>query len=286
MAPNAQPFVALILGTALLAWLGVPATVRAQEDVEVDRPRPLVEQSWPETREARAGLPPFLRDTALTVRLRTNYVEAQTITRMQREGLVSGGWLAYRSGWLLNGLQIGATVYGAAPLYAPPEKDTLLLAPGQNGYYVLGEAFAALRYQEHAVLKGYRQLMQQPYINRQDNRMTPNTFEGVTLGGKAGAVQYLAAYLTRIKTRNADQFVPMSEAAGAPGSNHGVALFGMTLQLLPGLSVVVSQQYGVNTFNTLFGQVDHVSPVGQDLRLQVGAQFTDQRAVGDALAAR
>jgi hypothetical protein len=102
MAPNAQPFVALILGTALLAWLGVPATVRAQEDVEVDRPRPLVEQSWPETREARAGLPPFLRDTALTVRLRTNYVEAQTITRMQREGLVSGGWLAYRSGWLLN----------------------------------------------------------------------------------------------------------------------------------------------------------------------------------------
>src|SRR4051812_26587736 len=120
MAPNAQPFVALILGTVLLAWLGVPATVRAQEDVDVDRPRPLVEQSWPEIREARASLPPFLRDTALTVRLRTYSVEAQTITGMQREGLVSGGWLAYRSGWFLNGLQIGATFYGAAPLYAPP----------------------------------------------------------------------------------------------------------------------------------------------------------------------
>jgi outer membrane OprD family porin len=285
VAPNAQPFVALILGTALLAWLGVPAAVRAQEDVDVDRPRPLLDRWWPEIREARAGLTPFLRDTALTLRLRTNSVEAQTITGMQREGLAGGGWLAYRSGWLLNGFQIGATFYGAAPLYAPADKDSLLLAPGQNDYYVLGEAFAALRYQEYALLKGYRQLMQQPYINRQDNRMTPNTFEGVTLGGKAGAVQYLAAYLTRIKTRNADQFVPMSEAAGAPRSNYGVALFGVTLQPLPGLSVVVSEQYGVNTFNTFFGQVEHVSAVGPDLRLQLGAQFTDQRAVGAALVA-
>jgi len=45
----------------------------------------------------------------------------------------------------------------------------LLLAPGQNGYYVLGEAFAALRYQEYAVLKGYRRravLILQIVLNR------------------------------------------------------------------------------------------------------------------------
>lgn len=197
------PLLVVVLGTALLAWLGVPTASRAQDDA--DKPLPLLEQWFPQVREGWQHLPPFLRDTALTLRLRTHYSDIHTVTGPEREAWAFGGWLAYRSGWLLDSLQLGATFYGAAPLYAPADKDgTLLLAPGQKGYYVLGEAFAALRYREYALLKGYRQLVDQPYINRRDNRMTPNTFEGVTLGGKAGPVQYLAGYLTRIKTRNAD----------------------------------------------------------------------------------
>lgn len=77
----------------------------------------------------------------------------------------------------------------------------------------------------------------------------------------------------------------MAEAAGARGSDDGVALVGLTLTPLPGLNVQVSEQYGVNTFNTLFGQVEYLWPLGEDLGLQLGAQFTDQRAVGDALVA-
>ena len=100
--------------------------------------------------------------------------------------------MAYRSGWLLDTFAMGATLYGSAPLYAPEDKDgTLLLKPGQEGYYVPGEAWGALRYKDYALLKGYRQRVDQTYINPQDNRMTPNTFEGVTLGGKVAWVQYL-----------------------------------------------------------------------------------------------
>jgi len=278
-----QPSVLLTLEIGVLVWLGVPSTTQAGDDV--DEPRPEPQQSSRASKD-RASLPPFLRDTALALRLRTHYSDVQTVTPIEREAWAFGGWLAYRSGWLLDGLQIGATFYGSAPLYAPADKDgTLLLAPGQQGYYVLGEAFAALRYEEYALLKGYRQLLKQPYINSWDNRMTPNTFEGATLGGKLGRVEYFAAYLTRIKTRNADHFVPMSEAAGAPGSNDGLGMFSVTFKPVSGLGVVLSEQYGVNTFNTVFGQVEHVWPVGQDLRLQLGVQFTDQRAVGRALVA-
>jgi hypothetical protein len=269
-----------------MAWLGVPATGRgAQDEPDAGKPRALIERVWPEIAEARANLPPFLGDSVLSVRFRTALIEAQTATGLEREELASGGWISYRSGWLLNGLQIGATLYGAGPLYAPAGKNGLLLLPGENPYYVFGEAFAALRYEQYALLTGYRQVVQQPYISRADNKMTPNTFEGVTLGGTVSAVEYFAGYLTRIKTRNSDQFVPMSAAAGAAGSNYGVALFTATLKPLQGLSVVVSEQYGVNTFNTLFAHAEHVWPLGQDLRLQLGAQFTDQRAVGNALVA-
>ena len=81
------------------------------------------------------------------------------------------------------------------------------LTPGQEGYYVPGEAWGALRYQDYALLKGYRQIVDQTYINPQDNRMTPNTFEGVTLGGKVAWVQYLGGYLWQIKPRNAEVYV-------------------------------------------------------------------------------
>jgi len=46
---------------------------------------------------------------------------------------------------------MGATLYGSGPLYAPEDKDgTFLLAPGQKGYYVPGEAWGALRYRDYA----------------------------------------------------------------------------------------------------------------------------------------
>jgi len=275
----------LTAGIAALACLGVPAVAAAQEEGDVGKPRALLERSWPEIREARANLPPVLRDSVLTVRSRTGFIQAQTPAGLERQEVASGGWIAYRSGWLLDGLQIGATLYGAAPVYAPPGKDGLLLTPGENAYYVFGEAFGALRYEEYAELKGYRQLVVEPYINRADNKMTPNTFEGVTVRGTLSAVEYFAGYLTRIKTRLADQFVPMSVAAGAPGSNYGVALLSVMLKPLPGLSVKVSEQYGVNTFNTLFAHVEQRWPLADDLRLQIGAQFTDQRAAGRALVA-
>jgi outer membrane OprD family porin len=283
-APDAPPFIALIAWTAALGSLAQTKSA-SQEDERIEKPPSLLEQSWPAIREGRARLPSFVGDTAFTVRLRTGFIEAQTTAGLERRELAAGGWLAYRSGWLLNALQIGATSYGAAPVYAPPGKDGLLLMPGENAYYVFGEAFAAARYEEYALLKGYRQEVQQPYINRADNKMTPNTFQGVTVAGKISSVNYFAGYISRIKPRNADQFIAMSEAAGAPRTNYGVALLGATLKPLPGLSVEMSEQYGVNTFNTLFARMEHVRPLAPDVHLQVGGQFTDQRAVGRALVA-
>jgi hypothetical protein len=81
-----------------------------------------------------------------------------------------------------------------------------------EGYYVPGEAWGALRYKDYALLTGYRQLVDQRYINPQDNRMTPNTFQGVTLGGKFDWVKYLVGYLWEIKPRNSDEFISMSGA--------------------------------------------------------------------------
>src|SRR4029434_9994443 len=82
-------------------------------------------------------------------------------------------------------IAFGATLYTSNPIYAPDDRDgTTLLAPGQNGYTILGEFYAELRIVKDVGItvgaKGY----DTPFINRNDTRMTPNTFEAAVLQGR------------------------------------------------------------------------------------------------------
>jgi hypothetical protein len=105
----------------------------------------------------------------------------------------------------------------------------------------------------------------------------------VTLGGKFDWVRYLVGYLWKIKPRNSDEFISLSEQAGAANSNDGAGLAGVTLTPLKGLKFNLANQYGVNTFNTIYADADYLYPLSDAWKLRFGAQLTDQRAVGDGL---
>ena len=181
------------LGLGLLVVSATWSGPASAEDAPPPPPQPTpLEALFQPVREMIKPLPPFLGDTDLKVHFRTYYFNRTKPDDTVNEAWAFGGWITYQSGWLLDTFSMGASLYGSAPLYAPDDRDgTLLLKPGQEGYYVPAEAWGALRYKEYALLKGYRQRVDQAYINPQDNRMTPNTFEGVTLGGKVAWVEYL-----------------------------------------------------------------------------------------------
>src|SRR5215831_4221558 len=282
LCSRAAPLVAFLLSVGCTA----PA-LRAETPASLAlQPAPVLGQPSPELDARPALLASFLRDTALLLHLRTFYFDGTQNTGTENEAWAGGGWLSYHSGWLLDTLAMGATLYGSAPFYAPADKDgTVLLAPGQQGYDAVGEAWGALRYEDYALVKGYRQLVDQGYINPSDIRMTPYTFEGVTVRGKVDGVHYLAGYLWKIKPRNAGTFVSMAEQAGATGSNGGVGLIGVQLRPWSGLLIDVSNQYGVDTFNTLYAKADYRYALTDDWAIGLGAEFTDQRAVGAALVA-
>jgi outer membrane porin, OprD family len=199
------------------------------------------------------------------------------------EAWAIGGGLQYRSGWLYDTFAIGAVGYTSQPLYAPDDKDgTQLLATGQQGITVLGQAYGQLRYRDYALLTGYRQSVDDGYVNRQDNRMIPNTFEGVTLKGQVGPVAYNVGYLWDIKPRNSDEFIPMSQQAGATGPSEGLLLTSVTLTPWKPLNVYLGNDYVPNVFNTAFGKAEYTQALTEEWKLQVGVQYTDQRSVGDA----
>ena len=99
---------------------------------------------FPRLKDALQSQPPFLRDTELLFQFRTYYLLRDNADGSENEAWAAGGWLRYRSGWLLDCSRSARPLYTSRPLYAPSDKDgTLLLAPGQEPYAVLGEAYAA-----------------------------------------------------------------------------------------------------------------------------------------------
>ncbi|HET9481011.1 MAG TPA: OprD family outer membrane porin [Candidatus Polarisedimenticolia bacterium] len=281
MRATPRPLAALVL-VVMVGGAGWWACASA-EDAPPPPPAPPLERLFQPLKEEMKDLPPFLGDADLRAHFRTYYFNRTKPDDTVNEALAFGGWIGLRSGWFLDTFSLGATLYGSAPLHAPDDRDgTLLLKPGQEGYYVPGEAWAAFRYKDYALLKGYRQLVDVGYVNPQDNRMTPNTFEGVTVSGKLPWFEYVAGYVWEIKTRNADEFVSMSSAAGVRGEHDGVALAGIRLTPAPGLRIDLNDAWGDNMFNTLYGEVEYLHSLNEDWKVRIGAQFTDQRAVGDA----
>src|SRR5436189_5103467 len=126
-----------------------------------------------------------LKGTKFEFNLRSFYFDRSDFNGSEKQAWAIGGWLGVKTGYFLDHIAFGATVYTSNPIYAPDDRDgTLLLAPGQKGYTVPGEFYATLRIVKSVGItvgaKGY----DTPFINRNDTRMTPNTFEAIVLQGR------------------------------------------------------------------------------------------------------
>ena len=289
---------------AMLLWWSAP--VLAQEAVSIDRPPPSsVEETVtpmdetfekpPERvrpieklKDMLKDLPPFFRDTKLDVNLRTYYFYREKFDNSKSEAWALGGALSYKSGYLFDHFAVGATFYTSQQLYGPDGRDgTLLLKPTQEGYDVFGQLYGEIKLFDGVLIDLYRKEYNTPYLNKNDNRMTPNTFEGYTLvgrdGGKDGApeLRYGGGYITKIKPRNSDDFIPMSEAAGAK-VDRGVALAGANY-ITKGYSLGAIDYYSEDIINIFYTEGKYTLPLTERFGILFAAQFTDQRSTGDDL---
>ncbi len=227
----------------------------------------------------------FFGDAELVLKPRTYYLDRDREMDPDTVGWALGGSLEFRSGWWADRLRLGATLYTSQKLYGPSDKDgTQLFKPGPEGFTVLGEAYATLRFAGQHGMRVGRQSFDMPYLGRHDIRMVPNTFEAVAFGNRPGdGFAYLAGYVDAIKRKNDDEFIPMSEAAGAEGSDEGVGFAGARYRLPDGSIFGAVYQHTNETFSTLFAKVEKHFDFGEDLGLWANLSWTDQRSVGDEL---
>lgn len=224
----------------------------------------------------------LMRDAEITTHFRTYYLDRNKPDGSENAAWAIGGWLGYQSGWLADFLRVGVVGYTSQPVWAPHDKDgTLLLKPGQQGYSVLGQAYGAFKLWDQ-VFTGYRQYVNEPEVNPQDNRMTPNTFEGYTLAGKVENVTYFAGYLTKMKKRNSDAFIDMASAAGAvAGGSEHMYLGGVRFSPHKDLTFRLSAYQVPSILGSVYADADWLAPLRDDLKLRIGAQYMSQRSDGD-----
>lgn len=214
--------------------------------------------------------------------LRTYYLDQDNLNGTQSAAWALGGWAGLRTPWWGDTVQLGLVGYTSQRLYGPEDKSgTLLLQSDQDAINVIGLAWAALRFAGQT-FTAYRQLINRPFINPQDNRMVPNTFEAYTLSGAPlEGLAYTGGYITRIKSRDADEFVWMSKDAGGNGSNEGLYFAGIDWGFMKDGLVRADLQYGVDVYNTFYIDARVPLAIDERTRLTFGAQYFPQRSVGD-----
>jgi hypothetical protein len=292
--------------TVLVLLLSASAPVLAQEYIRDQEPvpdsvdqvvspmeltfkeKPEIPRFFPWLKEQLKDTPAFFRDTKLDLNIRTYYFYRDKYDNSKSEAWTLGGSLSYRSGWFLDHFGMGVVLYTSQPLYAPDDRDgTLLLKPGQEGYTVVGQLYARVKLIEDNFINLYRYQYNTPFINQNDSRMTPNTFEGYTFtgayGGKDGApgFNYGFGFIDRIKLRNADRFISMSKAAGAD-VNRGVVTGGGRVSY-KGFTFGAINYYSSDIINIFYTEGTYKLLVTDRLGLLFSGQFTDQRSVGDDL---
>ena len=225
----------------------------------------------------------FFADTNFIIKPRAYYLDRDRDVNQDNVGLAAGSAVQYLSGWALDRVQVRATAYTSQVLYGPSEKDgTLLFLPGPEGFTVLGEANAVIRFTEDDVLRVGRQLFELPYLGSHDVRMVPNTFEAVAVGNASReGFAYIVGYVDKIKRKNADDFVSMSEAAGVDSGDDGVVMAGARYVFADGSEIAAIDQQTNDVFNTLFAKVEKKFDLAHERSLKTFLQYTDQRSVSD-----
>jgi hypothetical protein len=295
-----QVFIAFTLGLLVFA-----APLQAEESIDEEPiPASVVEivapmdrlgktKLWrpglfPELKEKLKDYPPFLRDTKLTLslrsyyQLRSNYEYSGSIN----EAWAAGGALSYTSGWLYDRVSIGASLYTNQPVYAPEDRDGAGdLAPGQRGVTVLGQLYGRVRLDDETFINLYRYSeFNSPFMNQDYGKMMPYTFEGYTiqggLGGKEGGPRlvYGGGYITKIKDKTSDDFIWMSEKVGAT-AKRGVTTLGGRYSH-GGFSLGAIDYYSDDIINIGYAETTYTMTLPNDLGVRFAAQFTDQRSTG------
>lgn len=223
---------------------------------------------------------PFIHDTVFSLQPRFYYRSVRNSLGVQ-DTFAGGGALGVTTGWWRDFFQVGVTGYTTQPLVAAKTNNRSgLVQPDGDGFFTLGQAWVKLK-GGPATATLYRQTLSLPFINMNDARMIPNTFEAYDVTAEFGGIaRFKAGHITQMKARDTPEFVPMSEIAGAPQVNRGTSYAGFVIESESESYLGAMSEITWDLFASTYVQAGHTWQAARDFELRADVQFADQRSVG------
>lgn len=252
--------------------------------------RPLrLPRFFPWLKEQLQDTPAFIRDTRLDLSLRSYFSRVSRYDESISQAWAGGGVLDYRSGWFLDRVSVGATLYTSQPISAPNAYGgSGVLQPDQSGITVLGQLYGRVRLADQTYANLYRYgEYKSPFLSKDDGKMIPYSFEGYAVQGVVGETEgtprfnYGGGYFTKIKDKTAEDFIWMSEKAGST-AKRGLAVLG-GVYTNGGWSLGAIDYYSDDIINIGYTEASYKLDLADGLGLRLAAQYTDQRSVGSDL---
>jgi len=239
---------------------------------------------FPALRDALRDLPPFFRDATASVRLRSRYLHRRRFDDTRAETWAGGGSAHVQSGWLADTASVELGYFTSQRLEGDPDRDgALYLEPGQHGFGVLGVANLKLRTGPWTLV-AYRQELDLPYVNGNDSRMVPNTFEAVTLRREGDDADWIASQIWRIKPRDEDEFVSIPALAGEE-ANRPLSLVGLNWTPTADTQVGAFGYYSRDVGVASYVEAGWLRELPRGVTTRLEGQATSVRTVSDALLA-
>ena len=227
---------------------------------------------------------PLLREATIEINFRAYRFDRETVNDRRDYANALGGEIFVETREFLDIAQIGLSYY-SSNLVGDSQNPGLtgLVEPNGDDLNVLGQAYLLLGGANGWQASLYRRGTNVPYLDTEDSRMIPRTHETYFIlhGDERGTLGF--GHFTRTKSKTSERFIPMSEAAGAFDTDRGVSIVGAKYNVLDDATIGVFNQYGWDTFNTLYAEANWSSYFARSRGTQVGLQYTDQRSVGDEL---
>jgi len=263
-------------------------TAESVEDVKgtLDQPEEVIEAETDTgviTEEDRDLLSPFWKNSKLIANFRSYYFDRDSDLYSDSEAFAVGGSFHYHSGWFKDKVKVGASLFTSQRLYGPEDKDgTLLLRDGQHGLTTLGELYLQAKLARNVEFKGYRQALNLPFLNKQDSRMIPNTYEAYIVSQRRKNSLLMAGYVHKMKQRNKIHFESMTNIAGLSGNDRGLYVVGGRYNFSENTDIGLMNYYTEDFINTFYTEANHLIKTKIPVRLSL--QATKQRSNGDELA--
>ena len=205
-----------------------------------------------------------------------------------RQDLAAGGMLYYRTD-PLKGINVGLTFYTGQEMgLNDDDKDVYgLLAEAENGdhqsFAVLGEAFIQGTFKNITVRAG-RQEMETPFVNTDDNRLTPQSTEAYTISYNGITdLEIFTSYVSKMRGKSATEFVSMTEYAEVGGDGEPVVLGGISYSGISNLKLQIWDFFAKELFNEIYLRADYSHKINETWAWFGAAQYLSQKDNGDKL---